>query len=221
MTEEAHELQSIYRRRFAETADYRREVWEVLVAEFFNRWVKPEHAVLDLGCGYGEFINPLRAARKFGMDLNPDSASRLAAGITFLEQDCARPWQVEEASLDVVFTSNFLEHLPDKQAVKQTLVQARRALKPGGRFLAMGPNIRYLPGSYWDFFDHHVMLTERSLSEALETHGFSTEQAVPRFLPYTLVGGPRYPRAFLRAYLRLPWLWPLRGAQFLVVAVRS
>ena len=29
--------------------------------------------VLDLACGYGEFINTVRCRQKFGMDLNPDS----------------------------------------------------------------------------------------------------------------------------------------------------
>ena len=34
--------------------------------------------------------------------------------------------------------------------------------------IALGPNIKYLPGSYWDFWDHFLCLTEMSLGEALE-----------------------------------------------------
>ena len=84
----------------------------------------------------------------------------------------------------------------------------------------MGPNIRYLPGSYWDFFDHHVILTERSLDEALSVTGFTVESAIARFLPYTMVGGPKYPLLLLRLYLNLPFLWWIKGRQFLVIASR-
>ena len=84
----------------------------------------------------------------------------------------------------------------------------------------MGPNIRYLPGLYWDFFDHHTMLTEASLGEALEMEGFLLEQITPRFLPYTLVNAPEYPLFLLRIYLALPWLWRIKGRQFLVVGVK-
>ena len=48
--------------------------------------------VLDLGCGYGEFINQVRARRKIAMDLNPDAPSHLAPGVEFLHQDCSVRW---------------------------------------------------------------------------------------------------------------------------------
>lgn len=220
MAENAQDLQKIYDRRFGRTAAYRRRVWRVLTASFFNRWVRADAAVLDLGCGYGEFINHIAAGRKFAMDLNPDAPRHLATGVTFLSQDCAAPWPVLEASLDVVFTSNFFEHLPDKDCLRRTLQQAWRALRPGGRLIALGPNIKYLPGAYWDFFDHHLPLTEVSLGEGLEITGFKLETVVPRFLPYTLVNAPEYPLVLLRFYLALPWLWWVKGRQFLVVAVK-
>lgn len=218
MAESPLVLSKIYDRRFQRTSAYRKRVWQVLTTRFFNRWVAAGSTVLDLGCGYGEFINQVVAARKFAMDLNPDAPTHLDSGVSFLEQDCSERWEVADDTLDVVFTSNFFEHLPDKNRLRQTLAEAYRCLKAGGRLIAVGPNIRYLPGSYWDFFDHHVMLTERSLSEVLELEGFEVERATPRFLPYTLVNAPEYPLIFLRAYLHFPWLWWTVGKQFLVVA---
>ena len=218
MPEDAQELQRIYRQRFERTAAYRRRVWQVLTGSFFNRWITPDMAVLDLGCGYGEFINHIAARERFAMDLNPDAKTHLATGVQMIEQDCSTVWPLADHSLDAVFTSNFFEHLPDKECLKRTLRQAFRCLKPGGRLIALGPNIKYLPGRYWDFFDHHVMLTEMSLTEALQVEGFQAEQVTARFLPYTMVNAPEYPLWTLKVYLALPWLWRIKGRQFLVVA---
>jgi SAM-dependent methyltransferase len=218
MTNTPQELSKIYHRRFVRTAEYRDKVWKILTASFFSRWVREDATVLDLGCGYGEFINNILAARKLAMDLNPDAARHLAAGTEFLQQDCSAPWPLPDNSLDLVFTSNFFEHLPDKNSLSLTLRHARRCLKPGGLLIALGPNVKYLHGEYWDFFDHHVYLTEASLGEAMEIEGYQIDCIRPRFLPFTMVKAPEYPLFFVRLYVALPWLWRIWGRQFLIVA---
>src|SRR5260370_15274220 len=110
----AAELKRIYEARFAGNLAYRRKIWHLLVSDFFQKYVASEDTVLDLGCGYGEFINTVRCAKKFAMDLNPDAPSYLDPSVKFLEQDCSLRWPLESDSLNVVFTSNFLEHLSDK-----------------------------------------------------------------------------------------------------------
>lgn len=210
-------LKAAYRRRFQDTVRYRSRVWEILCAGFFDRLVRPDDTVLDLGCGYGWFINAVRCGRKIAMDMNPDSATHLAPGIRSLVVDCRERWPVEPGSVDVVFTSNFFEHLPTKEDLSATLLEAHRCLRPGGALIALGPNIRFLSDVYWDFFDHHIALSDRSVCEAIETSGFAVERVVPRFLPYTMVSS-RPPLAFVRAYLRFPFLWRFFGKQFLVVA---
>jgi SAM-dependent methyltransferase len=216
------ELQAIYERRFqTERVRYRQRLWSTLVDAYFAAMIPPGAAVLDLGCGYGEFINHVRSDARFAMDLNPKAAELLDPGVKFLFQDCTKPWPLPDKSLDVVFTSNFFEHLPDKLALKITLVEAARCLKPGGRLIALGPNIKFVQGAYWDFWDHFLCLTELSLAEALENNGYAIERAIPRFLPYTTVHQLAYPMIFVRLYLKLPFLWPLFGKQFLVVATRQ
>jgi SAM-dependent methyltransferase len=216
------ELQAIYERRFRqERVAYREQLWATLVERFFQPMIPADAAVLDLGCGYGEFINRIHARERYAMDLNPKATDHLAAGVKFLFQDCSARWELPDASLDVVFTSNFFEHLPDKLALKLTLLEARRCLKPGGRLIALGPNIKHVQGAYWDFWDHFLCLTEASLAEALANNGYRVRQAIPRFLPYTTINQPAYPMAFVRLYLRLPLLWRFFGKQFLVVAERA
>jgi len=214
---DSEELKRIYRSRFHGMADYRRKVWRIIIDEVFSRWLDCADTVLDLGTGQGEFINQVQARRRFAMDLNPDSRALVDSGVIFLEQDCCAPWGVAAESLDIVFTSNFFEHLPDKKSLRQTIEQAYLALRPGGRLIAMGPNIRLVPGAYWDFWDHYLPLTERSLVELAEVTGFEVEYVNPATLPYSMSQGTTPPLWLVQIYCRFPPVWRLVGKQFIVV----
>jgi SAM-dependent methyltransferase len=215
------DLSRIYAQRFEPNLDYRKRVWRVLIDSFFQQYVAPGAVVLDLGCGYGEFINQVQAGHKYAMDLNPDAPSYLSDDVEFIRQDCSQPWPVGAASLDAIFTSNFFEHLPDKAALGRTLDHAHQALKPGGLLIAIGPNIRLLPGAYWDFWDHYIPLTESSLGEALENRAFQIKRKEPAFLPFTMAGKRPVPLALISLYLAMPWLWRFLGKQFLVISAKA
>jgi SAM-dependent methyltransferase len=214
------DLQQEYQRRFQPLREYRKKVWRILVDEFFQKYVPADSTVLDVGCGWGEFINQVKARRRLGMDLNPDSRARLDPDIEFLMQDCSEPWPVPEGSLDIIFSSNFFEHLPHKVALKLTLEEAFKALRPGGKLICMGPNIKFLPDTYWDFWDHEVALTELSLKEILEIIGYEMAECTDRFLPYTMVGAAQKPLWTVSLYLKLPLAWKIFGKQFLLVACK-
>jgi SAM-dependent methyltransferase len=215
------DLSQEYRQRFGNRSAYRDAVWAVLVRDFFQQFIPKNAAVLDLGAGWGEFIRHVKAARKFAMDLNPDMPSRVGSGVEAIVQDCSTPWAVPPESLDVVFTSNFFEHLPDKNALRRTMLEARRCLKPGGKLICLGPNIRFLPGTYWDFWDHHVALTDRSLVELFGLAGLNIDRCEPRFLPYSMSQGFEPPVWMLAAYLRVPFAWRVFGKQFLIVGSKQ
>jgi SAM-dependent methyltransferase len=212
------ELEKTYHRRFDADLEYRNQVWGVLVREFFSHYIRASDHVLDLGCGYGQFINQIECARRYAIDLNPTSRSVLQNGIVFFEQDSSNRWPLESDSLDLVFSSNFFEHQPTKAHLTKALEEAHRCLHPGGRLIAMGPNAKYIPGAYWDFFDHHIALTELSLQEALELTGFRSLEVIGKFLPFTMVNKRKYPLQFVSLYLRMRWLWRWFGGQFLVLA---
>lgn len=193
-------------------------VWHVLVSRAFQPWIPDGAVVLDLGCGFGEFSNNVAAARRIAVDVSEESAEYLDPEIEFRAGDIgAIPW-VADNSVDAVFTSNVLEHLSDRDHVVRTVSEARRVLKPGGVFIAMGPNIRYLAGPYWDFWDHVVPISDRSICELLEMMHFEILDAIPRFLPYTTKGRLPASGSLLALYLRMRIFWPLFGRQFLVRA---
>lgn len=210
-------LSDEYRIRFTKMEQYRIDVWKILCNDYFSRFVPPQAHVLDLGSGWGEFINNITAARKYAMDLNPDTRQHLSGEIRFMHQDCSQTWQIQPESLDVVFSSNFLEHLPDKAHVERTMAEAYRCLRRGGVIILFGPNIKYVPGAYWDFWDHFIPITELSLVELLKMKNFSILSSIPRFLPYSMSTGKRPPLFLVKLYLRMPIVWPLFGKQFLVV----
>ncbi|MFT4822197.1 MAG: SAM-dependent methyltransferase [Halioglobus sp.] len=211
-------LQQQYRARFSEASQYRNSLWSLLCEEFFQKYIRRDCVLLDLGCGWGEFSNNIDAGKKYAMDLNPDAAEHLNDDVELLLQDCSQSWPLEDNSLDVVFTSNFLEHLPDKSSIEKTIVEATRCLKPGGQFIALGPNVRLVPGAYWDFWDHHVPISDRSLTELLTLKGLTVVEQHAGFLPYTMSDG-RQPNLFLvRLYLKIRLAWRIMGKQFLIVA---
>jgi SAM-dependent methyltransferase len=212
-------LAELYRNRFPEQELARKNaIWKVLCDNYFQKFITPSDSVVDVACGYGEFINNISAGEKIGVDLNPDTEQHLADDVRFIPLSATKIASQLQGQADVVFTSNFLEHLPDKKALERLLDEILLTLKPGGRYLIMGPNLRYLPGEYWDFYDHHLGLTHASLCEVLALKGFQIESCVDRFLPYTTQGAlPTHP-LLVRAYLALPLVWRFFGKQFVIVA---
>ena len=213
-------VETIYTRRFQGIEADRDRIWSVL-SRFFEQWVTPTSAVLDVGAGYCEFINHVEAREKYALDVSLITSSKAAPGVRVICQDICHRWMIDSNSIDCVFTSNFFEHLPTKEDLKHCLNEIQRVLRVGGILLAMGPNIRFCSDVYWDFFDHYLPLSDRSLTEALEIAGFAVERVIPRFLPYTMARR-RPPSPFLvRLYLRMPFFWRLWGKQFLIVARKS
>lgn len=204
--------------RFSKSEEYRNQVWKTLCNNHFSKIIHPESQVLDVGAGWGEFINNITAAKKYAMDLNPDTAMRLSQETHFIRQDCSQTWQIESESLDVVFTSNFLEHLACKADVGKTIAEAYRCLKKNGIIICLGPNAKYVLGRYWDFWDHSIPITELSLSELLKLNGFNIQSCIPRYLPYSMSTGFSPPLLFLKIYLECKFMWPVLGKQFLIIA---
>jgi SAM-dependent methyltransferase len=213
-------LDPLYSARFPEADRAAKDaIWKVLCPHFFQRYVNPNDTVLDLGAGFGEFLRHIRCARRVAVDIERLSGRTLPAGT----QEVFTPSHqlsahVPPDSIDVVFCSNFFEHLPDKAIFLATLAEIRKVLRPGGRLLALQPNIRFVGGAYWDFVDHHLPLTDRTLVEACESSGFEIAEVIPRFLPYTTRS--RIPQSpwLVRLYLAVPVVWRLLGKQTWFVA---
>lgn len=216
------ELDRLYAARFHDDErESKAQLWRVLCADFFARYVPDDACVLDLGAGYCDFINNISARRRIAVDLNPDTARFAAPDVEVhrlpLEQLSEA---VDPGTVDLAFASNVFEHLSNPDALLNVLANVRTALRPGGRLMIMQPNVRLVGGAFWDFFDHTLPLTERGMTEALEVAGLRVVECRARFLPYTTKS--RLPQwAFLvRVYLHSRLAQYLLGKQMLVIAER-
>ena len=216
-------LDDLYTARFPEEDRKAKDaIWQVLCRHFFQRYVDHDDVVLDIGPGFGEFLRHIRCQRRIAVDIEKLGGRSFPAGteeIVVSSNQLAS--KVAPESVDVVFCSNFFEHLPDKPTFLATLAQIKTVLRDGGRLLVLQPNIRFVGGAYWDFVDHHLPLTDRTLIEACESLGFEVIEVIPRFLPYTTRS--RLPQSpwLVRLYLSFPPAWRLLGQQTWFVARKS
>jgi SAM-dependent methyltransferase len=194
-------------------------IWRPL-GRYLQRWVPLDGVVLDIASDRGHFINNIVAAEKWASDVR-DTSDAFGSDVRFICSDGLRLLDLLPAShFDCVFMSNYLEHLQSSELVIDQLAVVRRLLKPGGRAIVLQPNIRLTGAAYWDFIDHKVALTERSLDEAARVAGLTRRACITRFLPYTTKS--RLPKAewLVRAYLAFPPAWWLFGKQTLFIAER-
>jgi ubiquinone/menaquinone biosynthesis C-methylase UbiE len=216
------DLQKIYATRFIEAElPTKNKIWKVLCTKFFSQFVPTTSTVVDIGAGYCEFINNITSHKKIAIDLNPDVKKFADPDVEVINESCMAMNSLADESVDVVFMSNFLEHLLNKQQVFDTLNEAKRILKLGGKLLILQPNIRFLPNNYWDFFDHHTPLSDRSLVEVLESLEMVIVKCYPRFLPYTTKSQLPKGAFFVKLYLHTPWIWFLFGKQAFIVAEKG
>ena len=210
-------LDDVYRRRFPEVSRRQKEeIWPEIV-RYLERWIDPAAPVLDIACDSGYFIRNVHATERWAADLR-DVRDELPADVHFVQ---ANGLELEEhlpsGTFGTVFMSNYLEHLHGPDDVITQLVVARRLLRTGGKLIVLQPNVRLVGGAYWDFIDHRVALTDRSLAEAGDLAGLRQVRLIPAFLPYSTKGRLPSHRLLVRTYLRIPLAWRIFGRQALYV----
>lgn len=211
-------LQKIYQRRFEIEIEFRKKMWQVLCCNFFQKFIPLDAVVLEIAAGYCEFINNIKAKRKIALDLNPDVKKYAKEEVEVIQSSSIDMNKIKDNSCDVVFVSNFFEHLTKEDIIK-TIKETHRVLKTGGHFLILQPNIRFCYKDYWNFFDHISALDDRSLSEALEINGgFKVIELYPKFLPYSTKS--KLPKAMflIKLYLKIPFLFRVFGKQAFIRA---
>lgn len=196
----------------------RKIVWEEVCRYVTRTYPLPQGSVLELGCGYGDWIGNMPATRKTAIEYNQRLAdhARRDYGLTV---HCGDVFELLPAmtseSFDMVLASNFFEHF-ESDAVADLLGAVMRLLRPGGMLVAIQPNFRYCARHYFDDFTHRSIHTHVSFCDLIASQGFSVTGCEPRFLPFSFKSRLPVSRTLVRTYLNSP-VKPL-GAQFLVCA---
>jgi len=193
---------SYFRVRFV--PDRRRKVlWRTLVQYYFADLIQSDFCVLDLGSGYADFINEVKAQRRIAVDIWEELPRQVAPGVEAHVGPVTDLSFLPDGAVDLAFASNVLEHLSTEDC-EATLGQLRRKLSTRGRLAILQPNYRYAYREYFDDYTHIAVYSHISLADRLRTNGFRIVRCVPRFLPLTLASRfPVFP-VLVRLYLRSP-----------------
>ena len=190
-------------------------LWRTLWRCYFRHRTPVGGCVLDLGAGYGQFINNVEARRRIAVDAWPGFAGHLADGVEAIVGDVADLSAIEDGAVDYAFASNVFEHLPQSR-VALALTALKRVLSKDGTLTILQPNYAYAYREYFDDYTHVSIWSHVSLADFLEANGFDVVECRPRFLPLTIKSRlPVWP-ILIEAYLASP-IKPL-AKQMLIVA---
>jgi ubiquinone/menaquinone biosynthesis C-methylase UbiE len=176
-------------------------IWEAVPADATPERFAPRRAflrgrvvagdtVLDLGCGAGEFSAELlqAGAAPIAVDVAGEALRRARERVPGLDARLWRPGEplpVEDASIDVVWAGEVIEHVVD---VAPWLSEVRRVLRPGGTLLVTTPDhgpgtllaLALSPRRFAAHFeprsDHVRFFSRRTLRALLDDLGFDVAE---------------------------------------------
>jgi len=185
--------------------DARRDtVWKALWRYYFRGIVPADGCVLDMGCGYGEFINNVVARRRIGLDSWGGISEHLAPGVEPVVSNVTDLGGIEDGSVDFAFASNLFEHIPQADFVR-VLEQLRSKLSERGTLTLLQPNYRYAAREYFDDYTHVAVYSHVSLADFLAANGYEVLEVRPRFLPLTVKSRLPVSPLLIGLYLRSPF----------------
>jgi SAM-dependent methyltransferase len=91
----------------------------------------------------------------------------------------APPIPTGDASCNVVYADQVLEHMSGIDAARALVAEALRSLKPRGVFFVVVPDYLKERGFFWDVdYTHNFVTTERRVRQLLYDGGFQIERVV-------------------------------------------
>ncbi len=176
---------------------------------------KRDARVLDIGCGFGAFLQEL-SSRGYsdlsGIDISEEAVSACLRKTLNVEKIGSLEDYCKESSsrYDFIVMNHVLEHLQKEEIVETLALIREKLLASGGSFILMVPNAQSNTGCYWAYedFTHKTLFTAGSLSFVLRLAGFSSVV----FLDPDGLAESTHPVRFLRLlllkiYKMNIWFW--------------
>lgn len=194
----------------------RRSVWGA-IARYVRRDAREVGTLMELGAGYCDFVNQFPADKKIAFDLNPEMRAYAGPDVDLRIEDATLLASVSNQSIDLIFASNFLEHLEGDE-VDSLLGRCFDVLRSSGKLILIQPNHRLCAESYFDDPTHKTIFDDANVGEWLARNGLKVRKLIPGFLPFSMNG--RLPKSGVLTGLYLLSPWKPLAAQMYVVAER-
>jgi len=214
MGEEAGLSEAYHDTRF-ERDPKRAVVWRALWRYYFRWRIGSDESVLDLGSGYGDFINNVEVRRRIALDIWPDFAKHLEPDVEAVVAPVTDLSAIADGSVDYAFASNLFEHIT-KSDLAAVLAALRQKLSARGRLTMLQPNYRYCYAEYFDDYTHITVWSHVSLTDFLRGNGYEVLETHPKFMPLTVKSSLPVWGPLIGAYLLSP-IKPM-GKQMLLSA---
>lgn len=177
MTETTHDYDQYFSLRTVDENFYRNYVIpKHILAELP---VSKEAAILDIGCGYGQFLNRLKEMgyqNLTGIDISEEALkSCQKRGIAaFRTESIGGYCQQAGRRFDFIMMSHVLEHIQKEEVVETLRLIRTQLLSEKGYIYIMVPNAQSNTGAYWMYedFTHYTLFTAGSLDYVLKAAGY-------------------------------------------------
>lgn len=200
--------------------DNNREVFWKIFAEYVQKkFIPKDSSLLDVAAGYCNFTNNIQIREKWAIDKQPNVEKFADKDTNVIVGDCLT-YDYEKGlphKVDVIFMSNFLEHVP-KNAIVPMFKRLRKVCNR--RIIVLGPNYKYTYKHYYDDPTHITALTHTTIKWLMELSGFKIEKTYKGIVPFSVEGVPGkqlplIPSWIIKLYIYSPI--KLFAGQFLVV----
>jgi SAM-dependent methyltransferase len=167
--------------------------------EMIRRYIPLENArLLDIGCGLGQYVRAFGryTDRAYGIDIDARRVERgTDEGLSSLCAAVGEALPFADASFDGILLNEVLEHV---RSDRETLREALRVLKPGGRIVI------FVPNRFYPFETHGVYLGKRYVFGNIPLVNYLPDPARRKLVPHA--------RAYTKAGLEritegLPCRW--------------
>lgn len=131
--------------------------------------------LVEVGPGHGTLAEQAVAAgfRYTAIEASPLLIEVLRGKGLQVIESWAPPIPVPDASCDVVYADQVLEHMSGIDAARQFTAEALRTLRPGGVFFVVVPDYLKEREFFWDVdYTHNFVTTERRVKQLLNDGGF-------------------------------------------------
>jgi SAM-dependent methyltransferase len=157
-----------------------------LRGDLLREMPRPVETMVSAGCAGGWYFDWIEekyghVARHVGVEYYSPRPDKLPANVEWIANTCSDMSGVADASCDLVFSGQNIEHLWADE-VAGFLTEAARITRPGGWVVIDSPNRLMTAPLYWSHPEHTIELTVSEIEELLVLAGFTVTKRAGMWL---------------------------------------